>query len=327
MDLTDFFGSALSADELPFFDDDDIHASLCGTYKIYCDGGHLIGSKIKRTGGATSGKAKKGDVKDGDFDRLYWEGFVNMGLRDKGENKALSAYLFDGLTDLYPDCHDLDVYVAERVQSKLNNLYHRKKRFRRKAYLNDWNYFVTLTYDDNKHDADSFRKKLRRALSNFHTRRGWRYMGVFETAPETGRLHFHGLMYIPDGEMVGRLDEIEDYSTAKHCMQTHVENSFFAKKFGRSDFVELNAVAMRYGQTVDYILKYIAKTGERIVYSRGIPTEVCKALTRDDIITEMCDFAGKFLLFDDVLDSERWTCRPLMSLALPNKGYSPPIVA
>ena len=37
-------------------------------------------------------------------------------------------------------------------------------------------------------------------------------MGVFENAPETERLHFHALMYIPDGEMIGNIYEKKDYN-------------------------------------------------------------------------------------------------------------------
>ena len=63
---------------------------------------------------------------------------------------------------------------------------------------------------------------------------------------------------------------------------------------------------LQYGDSVDYILKYIGKTNERIVYSRGIPTEICLKLTAKDIITELTDdYVQKFILFDDVVNWER----------------------
>ena len=102
-------------------------------------------------------------------------------------------------------------------------------------------------------------------------------MGVFERAPETGRLHFHGLLYIPDGEFIGKLTEKTEYSTAKHKMVTIHENDFFQDRFGRNDFEELSEMEMKHGQTLNYLLKYIGKTDERIVYSRGIPTEIYQA--------------------------------------------------
>ena len=147
---------------------------------------------------------------------------------------------------------------------------------------------------------------MRRCLSNLHTRRGWRYMGVFERAPETGRLHFHGLLYVPAGEMLGKCEEKTDYSTAQGQMQTRNENSFFAQWYGRNDFEEITQSQLEAGDSVDYILKYIGKTNERIVYSRGIPTEICMKLSANDIITEMTnDFVLKYVVFDDVVNWER----------------------
>ena len=218
----------------------------------------------------------------------------------------MSEYIRSGLSSLFTEEEIAEADVAERIKRKLNNLHHRIKRFRRKAYLNKWNYFVTFTYDNEKHDEDTFKRKLRRCLSNLHTRRGWRYMGVFERAPETGRLHFHGLLYVPDGEMLGKLEEKTDYSTAQEKMQTRNENSFFAKYYGRNDFEEITEAQMEYGNSVDYILKYIGKTNERIVYSRGVPTEICLKLTEKDVVTELTnDFAFKVILFDDVVNWER----------------------
>ena len=239
------------------------------------------------------------------FDDLFTQGY-NKGLRDRKMEKPMSDYIHDGLRTLFTEEEIAKVDIAERVKRKLNNLHHRKKRFRRKAYLNRWNFFVTFTYDDKKHDEETFRRKLRRCLSNLHTRRGWRYMGVFERAPETGRLHFHGLLYVPAGEMLGKCEEKTDYSTAQGQMQTRNENSFFAQWYGRNDFEEITQSQLETGDSVDYILKYIGKTNERIVYSRGIPTEICMKLSANDIITEMTnDFVLKYVVFDDVVNWER----------------------
>ena len=239
------------------------------------------------------------------FDDLFTQAY-NKGLRDKKMEKPMSDYIYDGLRTLFSEEEIAEVNIPERAKRKMNNLYHRKKRFRRKAYLNKWNFFVTFTYDDKKHDEETFRRKLRRCLSNLHTRRGWRYMGVFERAPETGRLHFHGLLYVPAGEMLGKCEEKTDYSTAQGQMQTRNENSFFARWYGRNDFEEITQSQLETGDSVEYILKYIGKTNERIVYSRGIPTEICMKLSANDIITEMTnDFVLKYVVFNDVLNWER----------------------
>ncbi len=238
------------------------------------------------------------------FDSLYFQAF-KQGLKYKKDNSAMFEYIKIGILKLYDETPELDDYITDKIKRKLNNLHHRKKRFRRKANLNNWNYFVTFTYDDTKQTAETFKKKLRKCLSNLHTRRGWKYMGVFENAPETGRLHFHGLIYVPAGEMLGTITEKQDYSTAQGKIQTRNENDFFAETFGRNDFCEVSKSEMKNGKRTEYIIKYIGKTNERICYSRGIPTEICKEIDGDDIITEMRDFGVKFILFDNVIDWER----------------------
>ena len=130
-------------------------------------------------------------------------------------------------------------------------------------------------------------------------------MGVFEAAPDTGRLHFHGILYIRHGEMVGRIKELKDYSTAQGKVQITHSNSFFAESFGRNDFEELNAMELMRGNTLNYLLKYIGKTGERIVYSRGIATAIYRNVNDIDVVAKMQDFGEKFVLFDDVIDWER----------------------
>ena len=53
------------------------------------------------------------------------------------------------------------------------------------------------------------------------------------------------------------------------------------------------------------IVKYIGKTNERICYSRGIPTVICKKLSEKNIITAYKDYVEKYILFDNVIDWER----------------------
>lgn len=270
-------------------------------YKIYNDGGHYVATEYyRRTPRPQYSGIRKNEDLDIAFDSLYFHA-LRLGLKDAELTDSIKTCL----EKLFSDVADLDKYIEKRIERKKRSLYSRKKRFRRKAALNRWNYFVTFTYDDKKHTPESFRTKLRKCLSNLHTRRGWNYMGVFEYAPETGRLHFHGLLYVPSGQMIGKITEIKDYSTAQGKMQiTHI-NSFFAEGFGRNDFEELNAMELKKGNTLNYLLKYIGKTGERIVYSRGIPTEICKTLSEREIVGEMKDFVAKFVLFDDTIDWER----------------------
>lgn len=284
----------------PFFFDEPQPPVETPYYKIYNDGGHYIATRCYRGQMKPVPHNHKREDIDILFDSLY-----NAAMQDGLKGDEMTAYIKAGILLLFPDYPALDKYIEDKIERKLHNLYARKKRFRRKANLNRWNYFVTFTYADDKHDEDTFRRKLRKCLSNLHTRRGWRYMGVFERAPETGRLHFHGLLYIPDGELIGTITEKTDYSTAQGKMQTTHENDFFQKAFGRNDFEELNEMELKHGQTLNYLLKYIGKTGERIVYSRGILTEIYRKLNDDEIVTEMQDFGTKYILFDDVISWER----------------------
>ena len=245
-------------------------------------------------------KTERKSARDIAFDSLYLHT-----VRENMDDYERTEYINAELHTFFPEDKDVEEYVTDKIEKKQRNLFARKKRFRRKANLNRWNYFVTFTYNDNKQSEESFRKKLRKCLCNLHTRRGWKYMGVFERAPETGRLHFHGLLYVPDGQMVGELYEDTDYSTAQGRMQTRIENSFFEKTFGRNDFEEMDMIEMRNGHTLEYILKYIEKTGERVVYSRGIPTQVCKTLPESEIVGRLEDFLTKYVLFDDTIDWER----------------------
>lgn len=255
--------------------------------------------KAKRDVFKTEKKNTKTQAIDVAFNSLYRYA-VKSGLsgEDLSENvkTGLSALNFGG---------DLDKYVADKIERQHRNMFARKKRFRRKGYLNTWTHFVTLTYDDEKQTAETFRKKLRKCLSNLHTRRGWKYMGVFEESPETGRLHFHGLFYIPEGEMVGRIVERRDYSTKQGKMMIRHESEFFADSLGRNDFEEITMEELRHGKTLEYILKYIEKTGERVVYSRGIPSQVCKVLPAREIVGRLQDFMTKYVLFDDTIDWKR----------------------
>lgn len=149
-------------------------------YKIYHDGGHYIATRCGCKRKTVPHRHSREDI-DILFDSLY-----TAAMQDGLKGDEMTAYIKAGILLLFPDYPALDKYIAEKIERKLRNLYARKKRFRRKANLNRWNYFVTFTYADGNQDEYTFRKKLRKCLSNLHTRRGWRYMGVFECATRNG---------------------------------------------------------------------------------------------------------------------------------------------
>ena len=190
-------------------------------------------------------------------------------------------------------------YSLARVRKNANS---RKNRAWKKARLAEFNYFCTFTYDDNKVTEEEFRKKLKRLLANLNYRKQWTYMGVWERGGKTERLHFHALVHVPEGKMVGEFVEVRDYNTEKHCMQTQLVNSYFGERFGRTTFEPIEPQELDF--SLNYILKYIEKTGEKIVYSKGLFMYFQSDISDDDVIMKMsnehpeqrCD---KFILFDN----------------------------
>ena len=82
-------------------------------------------------------------------------------------------------------------------------------------------------------------------------------------------------VFVVSGEIDKETGE-EAVKSASILSKTHRnkktgQNTFFNKKFGRSDFEKIIKKPRAYLSAIEYILKYISKTGERIVYSRGLP--------------------------------------------------------
>ena len=144
----------------------------------------------------------------------------------------------------------------------------------------------------------AFRKKLTNCLSLFSSRKKWRYIGVWERSPEKNRLHFHGVFHVPDGTMPGELVEVNDYSFAIHQRQVTLQNTYFNKRFGRSDF-ELIDEQSRKAEVLAYILKYIEKTGEKVVYSKGLSQFFISDIMEEDVVCRVGVDDRKLLLFDD----------------------------
>ena len=189
-------------------------------------------------------------------------------------------------------------YVESNLARKKRNLIARRIRLTRKANLQDFNYFVTFTYDGAKHTEESFKKALKTCLRNLTNRKGWKYIGVWERSPEKKRLHFHGMFYIPEGTMPGLLYEVKDYNFKSHRRVTTVQNTYFNERFGRSDFEKIEDFN-RIGDALAYIMKYIEKSGEKIVYSKGLPQFFISDIMDDDVICPYGEEEKKLLLFDN----------------------------
>lgn len=285
---------------------------------VYNDGSHFIATP-KLRGGNTKFAKKKAKTEfdkyfDKDFERFFLEAISTYRSYKKQiqhiKEKYLTEYGYVGdelISELVP-------FIEERYKAKMKNIELRKKRFRRKAYLNEWNYFCTFTYDDEKQTEESFKKSLRKTLSNFASRRGWRYMGVWEYGEKEKRLHFHALVFVPEGEMISKIYERKDYSERKHKMVITHENKFFFDTFGKNDFSVITKESLKRGKTLDYILKYITKTNEKIVYSRGIPSEFTDDIKDDDVAVQLIDFVVKYILFDNVYDDDNVRVKKSVSI-------------
>ena len=276
--------------------------------KVYHDGGHHVGSLLLPKRPSSHFREKK----DSDKDRLYRE-FYRSSLQKSGDKKMrvdsarLRAKLeaLDALEKAFPEEKEQIRQNSDDMHERMiSSLAARKKRFRRKAFLNEWTHFVTVTYDSTLFASeDEFRAAVDKLFSNCHTRLGWRYMGVWESGELNERLHFHCLLYVPEDSMLGCLYHRSDYSWKTHGIKITHSNTYFERRFGRNDFEPL--VRKELNQSIEYILKYIEKSGERIRYSRGIPTEIFIPVRSIDVVEEYTDFVQKYILFDDVIDWER----------------------
>mgnify|MGYP003289038664 FL=1 len=225
------------------------------------------------------------------FEKLYYQ---SVGMR-KSERKT---YILTEMKPYFKDEELAKMYLDSNIERKTRNTISRRIRLHRKANLQEFNFFVTFTYSDELHTEDSFRKGLRTCLRHFVERKNWRYIGVWERSPEKKRLHFHGIFYIPDGTMPGLLFEKEDYSTTDHRMQKSVQNTYFNDKFGRCDFEEIKS-NHAIDDALRYLVKYIEKSGEKIVYSKGLPQYFISDIMDEDIICAFGVDDRKLLLFDN----------------------------
>ncbi len=226
------------------------------------------------------------------FEELYAE---NIHLK-KGARKNV---ILRKMLPYFTTKSQTESYVKAQFERKQRNLICRRIRLTRKVNLQEFNYFCTFTYDSAKHTEESFKKKLRDTFKKMCYRRKWKYAGVWEYGKE-GRLHFHGLFYIPEGQMVGEIIMVKDYSIPKHKMQERPQNTYFNERFGRSDFEEIDN-ADTLGRAVGYMMKYIGKTGEKIVYSKGLPQFFISDILDEDVICMTGAEDNKLVLFDDFL--------------------------
>ncbi|MDE6473487.1 MAG: hypothetical protein K2L70_00100 [Clostridia bacterium] len=224
------------------------------------------------------------------FEQLYKE---YIGLR----KSARQSKILKEMLPYFDSEEKAREYVKCNLERKQRNLICRRVRMARKAHLANFNYFCTFTYNDALHTDESFKKSLKICFRNICNRKGWKYMGVWERSPEKHRLHFHGLFKVPENGMVGELEEKTDFNIKTHSKQTILQNTFFQERFGRNDFKELDKRLL--GESLAYLMKYIEKSGEKIVYSKGLYQYFISDIMDEDVVTTIGQEDKKLLLFDD----------------------------
>lgn len=259
--------------------------------KVYFDGSHYIA--IPKT---TNPSAKKNNrFKDSETDeKKHAFNEAYKGTKAKGKEERQEE-LTKKLRPHFETEEQTTEFVNAELERIKRNLIVRRMRLARKINLGEWDYFCTFTYDDKKHTEESFKRKLADTFKKLRQRYEWEYLGVWERSPENNRLHFHGLFYVP--KMKGELVERRDYSTKNHRMQTTLQNTYFTKRFGRNDFDPINQKTLN--QASAYLMKYISKSGERIVYSKGTATYFISDIMDDDVVCTIGQEDRKLLLFDD----------------------------
>lgn len=238
-------------------------------------------------------------------------------LRLKVITNAIESFIaYDyNLDYLKSQGYDFADYTERALHRHWLNKHNRRKRFERKADLNMFNYFVTVTRDDRLFPDDiSFKKSLLRSFANLHTRRGWLIMGHWERSPEEQRLHFHGFFYVPKDEMVGALIVDESYNFKRHKREKRMLNTFFTSQFGRTDFVDISDAQVFKSTLKNYITKYIYKSDDTTsYYSRGIATYIESDLPLEEyIFCEANEIAKSYYLADNTFYCDVDTRRYLM---------------
>ena len=252
--------------------------------KVYYDGSHWIA--IPHTEKPHKRRRKRITTKDETVEQF--EKAFNK--TPKGKKAKKKAKLLKEFAPLFKTESEASEFVETQYERLNRNRIERYKRLKRKAYLQQWHYFCTFTYSDEKQTEESFRKQLMNCLYHLANRKGWRYIGAWERGDKTERLHFHALIYIPPNSMVGELEEHNDYN-------------FFNERFGRSDF---NAISHQseVEDSVYYMLKYITKNDERVVYSKGLKSYIVADILDEDIV---CPYGNDEYEYKYVL-ADNFTC-------------------
>lgn len=187
----------------------------------------------------------------------------------------------------------------ELYKKEVNRRYQILKRYRRKVEWFTPNYFVTFTYENEKCDESTFENKLLRTIANLAYRNGWRGMGAAERGKKGDRLHYHFMLYIPEGEMVGELFADYHWNRETKKREYFTNNTYFHDRFGDADFKPVTVNDKDNGGISNYLVKYIIKDGGHIYYTRHLPTEKEMEIDlSEDVVLTFIDHSTVKVLLD-----------------------------
>ena len=92
--------------------------------------------------------------------------------------------------------------------------------------------------------------------------------------------------------------ETKDYSTKVRRMQTARQKTHFLERYGRNDFQPLGSQE-EVQQSLRYLMKYIEKSGEKLVYGGDLPTYFVSDVLDEDILCPYGVDDRKAILADD----------------------------
>lgn len=111
-------------------------------YKIYHDGSHYIARESVKGLKRRARKRERSELVTL-FDFLFDEAIKSDIATDEEKKQYIEDKFINDYCIELPDIKD---FIEENFARKMRNIWQREKRFRRKAYLNRWNFFVTFTY-------------------------------------------------------------------------------------------------------------------------------------------------------------------------------------
>lgn len=216
----------------------------------------------------------------------------------KSVRKAIVPYI---KSELYREnIHTLSDSEIEFAAVRLKHNYkNRVKTFENKVHLNmnQFNFFVTVTYDDKKFPSEeAFRKRLTKLWRNLAVNHGWRQIGVFEHGEKGERLHYHAILFIPKDGLVGKFAPERHYSTKRKQWEYRCTLDYFTERFGKNEFAPLDEALAKGDHSIDYLCKYAEKSGERFIYSRGIKGDFEQSITAEELLAEYNDYIDHFVV-------------------------------